>query len=153
MRNLWLIVVLLSGALACSAAGRGGRSSGDAAVEYSVILSGSHSQAKDFRVELVTGDGEWERIWQIVKGLEEPLPSKPTVDFGREYVIAAFMGERSSSGYRIEVTAIEKKGRTLLVHLKKYETPGMLTVMTSPFTLVRIPRGNYKLKVIEEAVQ
>jgi hypothetical protein len=153
MKNLWLIMVLLSEALACSATGGGGRSSGDRAVEYSVILSGSHSQAKVFRVELITGEREWEKTWQIVKGLEEPLPSRPTVDFGRECVIAAFMGERSSSGYRIEVTAIEKKGRTLLVHLKKYETPGMLTVMTSPFTLVRIPRGNYKLKVIEEAVQ
>jgi hypothetical protein len=106
-----------------------------------------------FRVELVTSDREWDKIWHLANGRVEPLPSKPTVNFGNNYVIAAFMGQRSSSGYQIEIADIVRKGRTLQVRLKKYETPGMLTVITQPFTLVRIPKGNYKLEVIQEIVQ
>ena len=87
------------------------------------------------------------------KGRIDPLPSQPTVDFSKQYVIAAFMGERPSSGYRIEISGIEKRGGTLDVYVKKYETPGMLTVITNPFYLARVPKGAYKLNVIEETVQ
>jgi hypothetical protein len=89
----------------------------------------------------------------MAKGKEDPLPAMPTVDFSRQYIIAAFMGQRNTSGYQIEISAIEKKGRVLKVHVKKYETPGMLPVVTNPFTLVRIPRGGYKLEIIEEIIR
>jgi len=153
MRKVSVIITLLTLGATCSTAGRGGRSLGDGPVEFSVILSGSHSQEKDYKVELITNKRQWEHVWQVAKGNEDPLPSQPTVDFGRQYVIAAFMGERPSSGYQIEITSIEKRGRTLQVLVKKYETPGMLTVMTHPFTLVRVPKGYYKLEVTEETVR
>jgi hypothetical protein len=136
---------------ACSVAGR--KTTPDGPVPYTVILSGSHSSADKYEVKLITTKKDWESAWQVAKGGEEPLPNIPTVDFGHQNVIAAFMGQRSSSGYKIEISSIEKKGQILTIHVIKYETPGMLTVMTNPFTLVRVPRGNYKLEVIEETVQ
>jgi hypothetical protein len=144
-------IILLTAGIACSVFGR--RSIPDGPVEHSVILSGAHSAVDSFQVRLVTDRKEWEKTWQEATGREEPLPNIPTVDFKRQYVIAAFMGERRSSGYRIEISSIVKKGRTLEVVVKKYETPGMLTVITDPFTLVRIPRGNFQLEIIEETVQ
>jgi hypothetical protein len=151
MKKTIILVSLLSMGLACSIAGR--KTAPDGPLAYSVILSGSHSQADSFQVKLITNSRDWEKTWQIVAGAEEPLPKIPTIDFDSQCVIAAFMGSRSSSGYKIEITSIEKKGENLRVHVKKYETPGMLTVMTNPFTLVRLPRGKYKLEVIEETVQ
>ena len=122
-------------------------------VDYQVILSGPYSNAKTPEIQLIKNDSDWEKIWQKAQGNVEPLPQRPTVDFGQSYVIAAFMGERGSSGYHIEIDKIEKAGRKLKVHVKKYETPGMLTVMTQPFTLVRVPKGSYEMEVSEEAVQ
>jgi hypothetical protein len=145
---LLLILVLIN----CGA-GRKGGNIPDGPVSSTVILSGSHSLANTYEVKLVTNKAEWEKTWKIAKGIEDPLPNIPTVDFKRQYVIAAFMGERNSSGFKIEIPAIEKKGQTLRIHVKKYETPGMLPVITNPFTLVRIPKGNFKLEVIEETVQ
>jgi hypothetical protein len=148
--SLYVILMLLIG-LSCSVAVR--KTIPDGPVQYSVILSGSHSSANSYEVRLITSQKEWESTWQIAKGGEEPLPGIPTVDFNHQYVIAAFMGQRTSSGYKIDITSIEKKGSVLLVHVKKYETPGMLTVMTNPYILVRVLRGSYKLEVIEETVQ
>jgi hypothetical protein len=145
-----VILIIMVGS-ACSVMGR--KTIPDGPVPYSVILSGSHSQADSFQVKLITGQNDWEKVWQIVSGKEEPLPNIPTVNFSNNYVIAAFMGQRSSSGYKIEIPQIVKQGQTLKVHVKLYETPGMLTVITNPFTLVRIPRGNFKLEVVPETAQ
>jgi hypothetical protein len=150
-KNALHLIILFTAGIACTVFGR--RSLPDGPVEYSVILSGPYSKVDSFQVKLVTDQNEWERTWKLATGKEEPLPNIPTVDFGSQNVIAAFMGERRSSGYRIEISSIVKKGRTLEVVVKKYETPGMLTVITDPFTLVRVPRGNYRLEVIEETVQ
>ncbi len=145
-----ILMMALLTALSCSAIRR---NVPDGPVENSVILSGAHSLVDSFQVNIITGKSEWEQVWHRTMGGVEPLPKIPTVDFGRQYVIAAFMGQRTSSGYRIEIPSIVKKGRTLMVTVKKYETPGMLPVVTNPFTLVRIPKGNYKLQVIEETTQ
>ncbi len=151
MKKLGIILILL--ALSCGGATRGSRSIPDGPVAYQVILAGPYSQAKDYSVQLITNDSEWENTWLMARGKEEPLPELPTVNFKRQNVIAAFMGERRSSGYKIEITSIIKQGPKLIVHVKKYETPGMLPVITNPFVLVRVPSGNYRLEVVEETVQ
>ena len=145
-----IVIMTILTAFSCSAISR---NVPDGPVENSVILSGAHSQVDSFQVNIVTGKSDWEHVWQQVMGGMEPTPKIPTVDFGRQYVIAAFMGQRTSSGYRIEIPSIVKKGKTLVVTVKKYETPGMLPVVTNPYTLVRIPKGNYKLQLIEETAQ
>jgi hypothetical protein len=145
-----LIPVILVVTLACAGALRRGGRLTDGPVAYQTILAGSHSLADTSTVVLVKKESDWEKVWIQAKGRIDPLPDRPTVDFTQQYVIAAFMGERPSSGFRIEVTAIEKRGKTLDVYVKKYETPGMLTVMTSPFYLARLPRGDYELNIIEE---
>jgi hypothetical protein len=153
MKKLFTIIALGFIFMVAGGLGRRGGSPEGTAVDFQVILSGPYSNANTFSVELITSEKEWDRVWRTAQGRFEPLPERPTVNFGSSSVIAAFMGERSSSGFKIEIDKIEKKGRTLRVHVKKYETPGMLTVMTQPFTLVRIPKSNFKLEVIEEIVQ
>ncbi len=151
MRKAIILTLLLVLACAGPLLRRGGISDGP--VAFQTILAGSHSLADTSYVELITDDREWENVWIVAKGSIDPLPSLPTVDFSRQNVIAAFMGSRPSSGYKIEISSIEKEGRVLTVHVKKYETPGMLTVVTSPFSLVRIPKGSYKLEIAEEIVE
>ena len=151
MKKFAVVLVLMS--LSCGGATRGGRSIPDGPVDYQVILAGAYSQAKNYSVQLITSESEWENVWLMARGKEEPLPQIPTVNFDKQFVIAAFMGERTSSGYKIEITSVIKQGPKLLVHVKKYETPGMLTVITNPFVLIRVPKGNYRLEVAEETVQ
>ncbi|MEE9555178.1 MAG: protease complex subunit PrcB family protein [candidate division Zixibacteria bacterium] len=151
MKKYLFIAVLLS--IACAGPFRGSRVGGDGPVQFQTILSGAYSLADTFSIQLIKSEDKWEDVWLIAKGRINPLPDKPTVDFDRQYVIAAFLGERSSSGYRIEIESLELAGRTLNVYVTKYETPGMLTVITSPFFLARVPKGSYKLEVISKIVR
>ena len=150
MKKVAIILVLII--LACAAPLRRGGRLVDGPVAFQTILAGSHSLADTSAVVLVKNESDWDKVWIQAKGKIDPLPSKPTVDFSKQYVIAAFMGERPSSGFRIEISAIEKRANILDVYIKKYETPGMLTVVTNPFYLARLPRGDYELNVIEETV-
>lgn len=151
MKKYFTLSLLLFLALASVVLAMGRRPDGP--IQYTVILSGAYSKCDSYKVDLIQSENDWNNTWQLAKGNEEPLPTIPTVDFRKENVIAAFMGTRNSSGYRIEITQLVKKGNILQVSVKKYETPGMLPVVTHPFTLIRIPKGNYKLEVIEESVQ
>jgi len=145
-------ILLILALLACGGPFRRG-GGGEGQIPFQTILSGTYSLADSFSVELIKNDKDWEDAWLIAKGRINPLPDKPTVDFSRQYVIAAFMGKRPSSGYRIEITDLVKTGRMLKVFVTKYETPGMLTVITSPFYLIRIPKGDYKLDIVSKEVQ
>jgi hypothetical protein len=151
VKRVITISLLLLIAFGCGGSARGRKSDGP--VPFTVILSGAYSKCDSFQVDLIQNEDNWKNTWLLAKGNEEPLPTIPTVDFRKENVIAAFMGTRNSSGYKIEITDLVKKGNILKVSIKKYETPGMLPVITRPFTLVRIPKGDYKLEVKEESVQ
>ncbi|UCC80534.1 MAG: protease complex subunit PrcB family protein [Candidatus Zixiibacteriota bacterium] len=151
MKKILLILVLM--ALACAGPLRRGGRLADGPVPFQTILAGSHSLIDTSAVMLVKNESDWDKVWIQAKGRIDPLPERPTVDFSRQCVIAAFMGERPSSGFRIEISAIEKRGKILDLHIKKYETPGMLTVVTNPFYLVRLPKGDYELNVIEETIR
>jgi len=149
----YLLLTTLMILLACAGPLKMSGKLSDGPVQFQTILAGPYSLIDTAYVELVTNQSEWEDTWLLAKGKIDPLPITPTVDFDQEYVIAAFMGQRPSSGFKIEITGIEKRGDLLDVNLKKYETPGMLTVITNPYCLVRLPKGNYNINVIEEIVE
>jgi hypothetical protein len=151
MRRAAILILILG--LGCTTPFYGGRTLKDGPVPFQTILAGSHSLADSAYIQLITSDRDWERVWLTARGRIDPLPARPTVDFNRNYVIAVFMGPRPSSGYYIEINSIEKQGSLLNVNVTRYETAGMLTVVTSPFTLVRVPRGDYRLNVIEETIE
>jgi hypothetical protein len=64
------------------------------------------------------------------------------------------MGKKGAAGHRTEITSITKKGEKLTVVVKNHRSQeGMiLPVVTSPYHLVTIPKGKYKLNVRYEQV-
>lgn len=145
------ITLMLCLALGCSILSRSDVADGP--VKFQTILAGHYSLADTAAVYLISDDEQWQEIWRIANGRMELPPEPLKVDFTRQAVIAAFMGERSSSGYRIEISSITKKGSKLIVAIKNYETPGMLTVMTYPFHIVKIPKGEYRMVVEYEKIE
>ncbi len=128
---------------------------GDGPVDFRTILSGTSSAAETAAVFLVENNDQWRKTWRLATGKIEPAPDLPEVDFKANVVIAAFMGQKSSSGHRIEIARIIKSGRSLKVFIiHRSSTQGMLLpVLTSPFHLVSIPKGKYKLDVKIEKVE
>lgn len=127
----------------------------DGPVEFKTILSGTSSAADKADILLIENDEQWRKIWKIATGKVDPLPEPPIIDFKNNVIIAAFMGEKTSSGHRIEIARIIKSGQILKVLvIHRSSSQGMLLpVLTSPFHIVSIPKGKYKLEVKVERVE
>jgi hypothetical protein len=63
--------------------------------------------------------------------------------------LAVFMGQKTSGGYKIEITKIAQLDSALRVFVTRYYGGGgsMLPVLTSPYHIVQIPKGDYKIEI------
>ena len=75
-------------------------------------------------------------------------PSLPKVNFETDLVLAAFMGQRPSTGYAISfATAVRIEGQVAQVRvIEKEPPPGAMlaSVITSPYCLARLARGGFE---------
>lgn len=95
---------------------------------------------------------EWGRYWGRIVAQIAPTPPAPSVDFARQFVVAASMGQRSSGGYTIDVTAVYQRGGRVNVVVKSVSpgsSCGAAMVMTAPVVAVAIDRVNGEVRFIE----
>jgi len=89
--------------------------------------------------------GSWVWFWRMhTKGIQ-PVRPVPRVDFQREMVLVAILGyQTSGGGPSIEIVSIEDlpllwiaQGRSVRVQIEENRDPGLLTVITNPYHIVR----------------
>ncbi|MBU1852417.1 MAG: protease complex subunit PrcB family protein [Candidatus Omnitrophica bacterium] len=86
---------------------------------------------------------EWEEVWKNVHSLVIPRPELPEIDFGKEMVIAVFMGERNSGGYEVEIIKIVDTGEEIVIKVKEKELPlesFQTMALTQPYHIVVIKK-------------
>jgi len=80
---------------------------------------------------------DWTTLWRHTS--DRPLPP---VDFGREMVIAVFVGSRPTAGYSVEVTSVEERdGKTVVSYRELAPARDAMTaqILTSPYHIVAVP--------------
>jgi hypothetical protein len=152
LKHTVLLITVILTIASCSTVGR--KHQADGPVAFRTILSGQYSQADTAAVYLIDNDRQWQKIWNMAMGRQDPLPHAPELDFNNDIALAIFMGKKGAAGHRNEITSITKKGKKLTVVVKNHHSKeGMiLPVVTSPFHFVTIPRGKYKLNIRYEQV-
>jgi hypothetical protein len=151
-RTVAVIAVILT-ITACSAIGKKHQANGP--VNFRTIISGQYSQADTAAVYLIDNNNQWQKIWELAMGKQDPLPHAVELDFKNNMALAVFMGKKGAAGHRTEIASITQKGDKLTVVVKNHHSQeGMiLPVVTSPYHLVTIPKGKYKLNVRYEQVK
>jgi len=131
----------------CSTTARKHRADGP--IPFRTVLSSTYSLADTAAVYLIDNNAQWTKVWNMAMGRQDPFPNTPEMDFKRDMVLAIFMGHKNAAGYRNEIIDITQKGEKLMVVVKNHHSrEGMvLPVVTSPFHIVTIPKGKYKLEV------
>ena len=84
----------------------------------------------------------WKRIYQVVPS-NGPYPEVPEIDFSREMVVVAAMGQRPTSGYDIIVDSAYQRDDRLEVVVKSvmyWKCYGVFMMVTSPIDIVRLPK-------------
>jgi hypothetical protein len=122
-------------------------------VEFDVILEGVWSLADTAAVYLVSNEQQWHDVLVLARDNESQSLPEIQIDFSKYMVLAAFMGEACTGGFWVEIASVIKKDKKLEVLVKIHQTSDPAPqVITSPFQIVRIPKGDYLLDVRYEEV-
>lgn len=95
----------------------------------------------------------WEAFWGKVVANVSPAPSTPSIDFTRQMVLAAAMGQRSSGGYSIVIDSVFTSGGTLYAVVRSVSPGpncGVAAVMTAPVVAVRLDRADGPVRFVEK---
>ncbi|HET7619923.1 MAG TPA: protease complex subunit PrcB family protein [Vicinamibacterales bacterium] len=104
------------------------------------VAAGDGSLIIRSRQAIVWNDDEWRALWAAHMG---PEGAPPPVDFTTEMVAAAFLGERPTPGYSVEIVARASEDAGVTLDAVTHQPPpGQIAaqIVTSPFQIVRFPR-------------
>ena len=85
----------------------------------------------------------WRGAWATLWPNGAPIPAPPEIDFTREMVVMAALGERPSSGYTILVDSATLSNKSLTIWIGTIRPGphcGTATVLTQPVDVARLPR-------------
>ena len=126
---------------------------------WRVVASGSQSKIQEATRQVIQSEEEWQKWWEKHNTVEafidgKPVPKPPpTVDFEQETVLAATLGRRSTGGYVIRFTEIDRENEVVTATLQ-VESPGpedlVTTALTSPFSVIGIRKHEGRVKFVDE---
>lgn len=159
-RFLWLVPALLClGATEC-------RNEGDLGEETDVAfetldyttgspVKGTASGVTSKQLVVVRDIDAFTGLWMDHAAGLSPQPTQPTVEFGTDMVIAAFMGSRSTGGYVITVEDVRENDEFIIVEIEM-ETPGsgcdVTDGVTQPHHMVVLPDSDKPVQFSETTV-
>ena len=103
------------------------------------IDKGLDSQLDAARQATVRTAAEWEALWRLHGGER----ARPAVDFGKEMVVAVFMGSRPTAGFSVEIVGTRVDGPALVVQYRETRPPAdafVAQVLTMPYHIAAVPR-------------
>jgi hypothetical protein len=103
---------------------------------------------------VVEDETAWAEIWARAFGAGDAAPPRPSVDFARERVLVVALGERTSGGFSILVEGVLETSGGYVARVVS-TAPGprcaVITMMTQPVDVVRLPRAKGKVVFEERA--
>jgi hypothetical protein len=114
-----------------------------APVPITRVTSAGNSGIKE-KLHLVIRDRDtWRDVWRMINATKMQVPALPEIDFSREMVVVAGLGQKPSGGYGIRVDRAYEKDDRLDIDLVT-GSPGrsclVPAVLTQPVDVVRLPR-------------
>ncbi len=112
---------------------------------FQVLRSGANSglQSAAPQVQVVQDAASFERLFTRVMAATVPAPTPPAVDFTKDMVVYASLGEKPTAGYGVTIESIACVQATLKVKLAaSAPKPGAMVaqVITNPYAIVATPR-------------
>lgn len=145
----FLFFLLSLGVLSITPAGAAER------LPFITIDQGSRSGVRERKFLVIKNEAEWKTLWQTHVQPEVPAKELPQVDFEREMVVAVFLGEKPTGGYKLGITAIEEdrgKGQLRIVLRESKPPVGSIAIqaLTQPYHIVRVKKTDLPATFVAE---
>ena len=144
-----IIAIALAGAMGCSSS-PSAPDNGDEALAVdrlrgepvSFVYSSGLTQSQQMIIRDVE---QWRQTWEAIWRHSSPRPALPDIDFSRDMLIVAALGERPTGGYSIFIDAASAGADRLAIRLRSV-SPGngcaVTLAQTQPVDIARVPRRN-----------
>jgi|GEM_PF-1286423 len=112
-------------------------------VPFETVSQGTYSGHPEVNNYIIDNREDWKNLWQKITAKTWPSPPLPEVNFNKDMLLARFMGERTSGGYRVEfLVVIEAEEKVYITAIEVSPGPdcGVTAAMTQPYHVVQIPR-------------
>lgn len=118
-------------------------------VPFTLVYADRSSGIRAPRAELITQPARWQFVWdEIMSDGRSPKPQIPSVDFDRQQLILAALGESPDACKDIEVESVKLAGDILQVAIRETRPPMSCScppVVVEPVDVIAIPRGTTKV--------
>jgi hypothetical protein len=104
---------------------------------------------------IVRDEISWSKFWLNIVGSNSPVPPTPAVDFSRETIVVANMGQRNTGGYSVSIDPAGTAGDTVILAITERSpgpTCGTTSALTQPLALARVGRPNATIRFVERQV-
>ena len=119
-------------------------------------VEGDNSGIVSKQLLVIRDEDTFTEFWADHTALMAPQPAQPDVDFGERMVIAAFLGQRSTGGYNIQVEDIRENDEFMIVEVE-IETPGdnctLTQAVTQPHHVVVLDDSDKPVQFSETTVE
>jgi hypothetical protein len=85
----------------------------------------------------------WQQIWDTFRQGRRPQRAAPVIDFAKEMLVVATLGQQRSGGHNIEIVEARIAGNALQIRIEEtYPAPDCIVTanITSPVDIVILPR-------------
>jgi hypothetical protein len=138
----WWRSVKVGGCLVLSLGAEAALSQATDPVQIQRITQVFNSGIDESRRAVIRSGAAWSALWAQLEAGREPTTAPPSVDFSRDLVIVAAMGQRNSGGHAIQIREVaDDAGRLIVKVVETSPGPGCLVTMalTEPVDVVRLP--------------
>lgn len=130
----------------CLLSGMGGCMANNVAEEttipFQVLSEGIHSSIPEQKFQIVRDTGTLNQTWRQAFKTALPVPATPNVDFRDHLVLALFLGQKRTGGYRLKVESVHEYPDSLVVRISIHN-PGhgckTIQMITSPYEIIQVP--------------
>ncbi|HEX8618991.1 MAG TPA: hypothetical protein VF911_15515 [Thermoanaerobaculia bacterium] len=112
----------------------------DGPVVITNVFRDTSSNITSRRAEIVSRSTRWETVWSEIRG----TATRPVVDFEKNMVIVAALGETADSCKHVRVTKVERNVGAITITIAETRLPPNCTCppnIVRPVHVVSIPRG------------
>lgn len=112
-------------------------------IPFGTIAKGEDSGFCVSKELTIDNEAQWMEVWRKHSAILSSPLSAPIIDFNSKTVIAIFLGQRTSSGYSVEVESVCINGLLFVVTIhRRRPTPGtpVMDMLSCPYHIISIPR-------------
>jgi hypothetical protein len=115
------------------------------AADITTLARGTLSGIERPKQVAIQDEAAWRALWKEHAPEQDP----PRVDFTARTVLAVFLGSRTTAGYTVDITEVERGEREAIVRVREGRPARdqmLAQVITSPFHIVSVPRLHGTIK-------